>query len=386
MAKLPEPKEGGADEAPDVPATRNIPRPSVARFVYKRPLTEFVSLTKTLTDEDYSRSFAELSPEKQALVKSRFPLPWDDLTVEERQEQAASWDFQHDPANQDLLEKLENLQEATTEAIDYVKGDLSLAASGRLPDWAKQHGPVRLEDIHAFLARKLEVFEAQGKSLEAATNANLSSALEDQIVPNAPLPIFLSSGFEEWLSTKCSSDDKPEPHPAPPPPAFPRRATPLQRLVTALEGMSANGVNIASDHRDGLCKQALDEAKIKLGSYGSSMRTLSALLKRRARRTNNSSALATRPPSSVNGNLSLCNNAASAQLPPYSREYGVEKMSEPLAHTIDAAVKISGIGRTSLYLLIGTGKIAARKCGNRTLIMADSLRDYVASFDHVRAA
>jgi hypothetical protein len=54
-------------------------------------------------------------------------------------------------------------------------------------------------------------------------------------------------------------------------------------------------------------------------------------------------------------------------------------MSEPLAHTIDAAVKISGIGRTPLYLLIGTGKIAARKCGNRTLIMADSLRDYVAN-------
>jgi len=35
--------------------------------------------------------------------------------------------------------------------------------------------------------------------------------------------------------------------------------------------------------------------------------------------------------------------------------------------------------RTPLYLLIGTGKIAARKCGNRTLIMADSLRDYVAN-------
>jgi hypothetical protein len=163
-----------------------------------------------------------LSPEKQALVESRFPLPWDDLTVEERQEQAASWDFQHDPANQDLLEKLENLQEATTEAIDYVKGDLSLVASGKLPDWAKQHGPVRLEDIHAFLARKLEVFEAQDKSLEAATNTNLSSALEDQIVPNAPLPILLSSGFEEWLRAKCSNDDKPEPHPAPPPPALPK--------------------------------------------------------------------------------------------------------------------------------------------------------------------
>jgi excisionase family DNA binding protein len=54
-------------------------------------------------------------------------------------------------------------------------------------------------------------------------------------------------------------------------------------------------------------------------------------------------------------------------------------MHEPLAYTIADAVKVTGIGRTTLYELIGAGKIKASKAGNRTLVMADSLRDYVDS-------
>ncbi len=54
-------------------------------------------------------------------------------------------------------------------------------------------------------------------------------------------------------------------------------------------------------------------------------------------------------------------------------------MSEAIAHTIADASKVSGLGRTSLYELIGAGKIEARKAGNRTLIPADSLRAYIAS-------
>jgi excisionase family DNA binding protein len=57
-------------------------------------------------------------------------------------------------------------------------------------------------------------------------------------------------------------------------------------------------------------------------------------------------------------------------------------MPEVLAHTIADAVKVSGIGRTSLYELIAAGKIEARKAGNRTLIPADSLRAYIASLPH----
>jgi excisionase family DNA binding protein len=54
-------------------------------------------------------------------------------------------------------------------------------------------------------------------------------------------------------------------------------------------------------------------------------------------------------------------------------------MTEVLAHTIADAAKVSGIGRTTLYELIGAGKIAARKAGNRTLIPAESLRAYISS-------
>jgi excisionase family DNA binding protein len=54
-------------------------------------------------------------------------------------------------------------------------------------------------------------------------------------------------------------------------------------------------------------------------------------------------------------------------------------MTDVIAHTIADAVKASGIGRTSLYELIGAGKIEARKAGNRTLIPAESLRAYIAS-------
>jgi excisionase family DNA binding protein len=54
-------------------------------------------------------------------------------------------------------------------------------------------------------------------------------------------------------------------------------------------------------------------------------------------------------------------------------------MSEVLAHTIADAVKISGIGRTTLYGLIARGQIEARKAGNKTLIPAASLRAYLES-------
>lgn len=54
-------------------------------------------------------------------------------------------------------------------------------------------------------------------------------------------------------------------------------------------------------------------------------------------------------------------------------------MDETLAYTIPDASAATGIGRTTLYYLIGEGKIEARKVGNRTIIPADSLRAYIAS-------
>lgn len=47
---------------------------------------------------------------------------------------------------------------------------------------------------------------------------------------------------------------------------------------------------------------------------------------------------------------------------------------EPLAYSINDAVRVSSIGRTRLYSLISDGKIEARKIGRRTLVTAKSLR------------
>lgn len=42
--------------------------------------------------------------------------------------------------------------------------------------------------------------------------------------------------------------------------------------------------------------------------------------------------------------------------------------SLPLAYTVADAVRVSGIGRTTLYSLIGQGRLPIVKIGNRTLI------------------
>ena len=52
-------------------------------------------------------------------------------------------------------------------------------------------------------------------------------------------------------------------------------------------------------------------------------------------------------------------------------------MPDTISHTIADAVKVSGLGWTMLYELIGAGKIEARKAGNRTLILDASLRAYI---------
>lgn len=47
---------------------------------------------------------------------------------------------------------------------------------------------------------------------------------------------------------------------------------------------------------------------------------------------------------------------------------------EPLAYSVADACRVSSIGRTRLYQLIGEGRLQARKIGKRTLIPAASLR------------
>lgn len=54
-------------------------------------------------------------------------------------------------------------------------------------------------------------------------------------------------------------------------------------------------------------------------------------------------------------------------------------MPDPLAYTIADACAAGGFGRTTAYELIAQGKLDARKIGGRTVILAESLRAYIAS-------
>lgn len=49
-------------------------------------------------------------------------------------------------------------------------------------------------------------------------------------------------------------------------------------------------------------------------------------------------------------------------------------VNEPLAYSVGEACRVSSLGRTRLYQLIGEGRLEVRKIGRRTLIPAASLR------------
>jgi hypothetical protein len=51
----------------------------------------------------------------------------------------------------------------------------------------------------------------------------------------------------------------------------------------------------------------------------------------------------------------------------------------PLAISIADAVRMVGLGRTSLYAAIGSGKLRTRLAGRRRLIEVAELRQFVAS-------
>ena len=53
--------------------------------------------------------------------------------------------------------------------------------------------------------------------------------------------------------------------------------------------------------------------------------------------------------------------------------------STPLAVSISEAVRIVGLGRTSLYAAIAAGTLKTRKAGRRTLIETSELTRFLAS-------
>jgi excisionase family DNA binding protein len=47
--------------------------------------------------------------------------------------------------------------------------------------------------------------------------------------------------------------------------------------------------------------------------------------------------------------------------------------------SISEACAVAGIGRTKIYQAITAGNLKARKCGKRTLVLRDDLREFLAS-------
>ena len=54
---------------------------------------------------------------------------------------------------------------------------------------------------------------------------------------------------------------------------------------------------------------------------------------------------------------------------------------EPLAVSVEEAERLSGIGRTKLYELLGRGAIKSRKVGRRRLVIVWSLRAFLEAED-----
>lgn len=58
---------------------------------------------------------------------------------------------------------------------------------------------------------------------------------------------------------------------------------------------------------------------------------------------------------------------------------------EKLAYTLKEASAALGIGKTTLYEAIAAGQLRAVKLGNRTLIMAEALREWMATWPAVKS-
>jgi excisionase family DNA binding protein len=52
---------------------------------------------------------------------------------------------------------------------------------------------------------------------------------------------------------------------------------------------------------------------------------------------------------------------------------------EPLAVSVNEAAKVLSLGRTSIYVMIGDGRLESLKLGRRTLITTASIRRLVGS-------
>jgi excisionase family DNA binding protein len=60
-----------------------------------------------------------------------------------------------------------------------------------------------------------------------------------------------------------------------------------------------------------------------------------------------------------------------------ARSSSSDESIQPIAGSIATAARVSGLGRTTIYRLIGEGRVEAVKAGGRTLVIMASLRAYL---------
>ena len=61
------------------------------------------------------------------------------------------------------------------------------------------------------------------------------------------------------------------------------------------------------------------------------------------------------------------------------------ELSRKLPHSINGVGALSGLGRTKIFAEIKQGKLIARKCGRRTLILEDDLLKWLHALPDVKA-
>ena len=57
-----------------------------------------------------------------------------------------------------------------------------------------------------------------------------------------------------------------------------------------------------------------------------------------------------------------------------------------LSYSVDEVARLAGIGRTSIYADIKSGKLQARKAGRRTLILQEDARAWLRSLPYLNTA
>jgi excisionase family DNA binding protein len=73
----------------------------------------------------------------------------------------------------------------------------------------------------------------------------------------------------------------------------------------------------------------------------------------------------------------------SEQQPHYG---GSAPFFDQFAYSIEETARITSLGRTALYEEIKAGRLKARKAGRRTVVIADDIRQWLASLPQIGGA